>query len=74
VQHDLNSTVVEGNTVLCDLARACRLVHSLSPVPVESRGNTIIGPTMEPADELNQWFASRAEAGWAAYPELAPPR
>jgi hypothetical protein len=74
VQHDLNSTVIEGNTVLCDRARACRLVYSLSPAPIEMTGNTIIGPTVEPADELNQWFADRGAAGWAAYPELSPPR
>ncbi len=72
--HALNSTEIVGNTVLCDLGRKCRLFYSRSPEPVDFRGNTIIGPTVEPADDVNEWFASRSEAGWAAYPELAPPR
>lgn len=60
--HKVNVTVIQGNTMLCDLGRRCRLVHSAGEGSVEFYDNVIVGPTFEFRDNLNRWFSNRAAA------------
>ena len=70
--HPVNSTLIEGNTIICD--RSCRLVNSNSPSSVEVMGNTIVGPDLVDTGDVNHAgnaaFANRQSAGLPAFPEL----
>ncbi len=69
IRHELNSSVIEGNTIVIEPAEnPRRFVHSRDVPAPKVSGNTIIGGEKPEGD--NKWYKSRNEAGLGPYPAL----
>ncbi len=69
--HAVNSTLIEGNTVILERSGETRFVNICRmPAPIVSN-NTIIGGIPD-YGESNRWFKDRHSAGLPSYPELQP--
>lgn len=70
-----HSTLVEGNTAVCDRA-VCILVRHRSPGAVTVQNNRMVGPITASgfgdsvSSSGNSWLLGRAAAGMAAFPAL----
>jgi hypothetical protein len=68
--HDINTIVIENNTVLVDRRRGALFLRQADATSITITGNTVIGG--EPLDDPgNKWFRTRAEAGFPPYPAIA---
>ena len=71
IDHALNSTLIEGNTILLEHFQPTRLVHVRDVPEPTVRDNVIVGGRPYPGDS-NRWFHNRAAAGLPAAPALVP--
>jgi hypothetical protein len=71
IDHAVNSTLIEGNTILYDRADRVRLFRARGVPSPTVTGNTVVGgPPYRGGG--NKWFADRRAAGLPPYPALVP--